>query len=98
MWVIVGGEESNPPYRIYDFREDRCHDNALDILKDYRGVLHSDKYGAYQRLAEKKIITWCPCYSHIRRKFFEAESGDQIFRKWVLRKMRYLFCLKSFLG
>ena len=91
MWVVVGGKESNPPYRVYDFREDRCHHHVLDILKGYRGVLHSDKYAAYQRLAEKKIITWCPCFSHIRRKFFEAEAGDQVFRQWVLRKIRYLF-------
>ena len=56
--------------------------------------IHSDKYGGYQRLAEKKIITWCPCWSHIRRKFVEAEGGDPKFRAWVLRKMRYLFMLE----
>lgn len=94
MWVIVGGCEANPAYRIYEFKEDRCHHNVLDILKDYHGGLHSDKYAAYQRLAERKIITWFPCFSHVRRKFFEAESGDPIFRKWVLRKIRYLFMLE----
>lgn len=94
MWVVVGGYEASPAYRIYEFKEDRCHDNVLEILKDYCGGLHSDKYGAYQRLAEKKIITWYPCYSHIRRKFFEAEAGDPEFRKWVLRKIRHLFMLE----
>jgi transposase len=94
MWVVVGGCEANPAYRIYEFKEDRCHHNVLDILKDYRGGLHSDKYAAYQRLAERKIITWFPCFSHIRRKFFEAEAGDPVFRKWVLRKIRYLFMLE----
>lgn len=94
MWVVVGGCESNPAYRIYDFRENRHHDNVLDILKDYRGGLHSDKFAAYQKLAERKIITWFPCWSHIRRKFFEAETGDPPFRKWVLRKIRYLFMLE----
>lgn len=94
MWVVVGGSESNPPYRIYEFKPDRCHDNVLTILKDYRGGLHSDKYAAYQKLAERKIVTWFPCFSHIRRKFFEAEAGDAAFRKWVLRKIRYLFMLE----
>jgi transposase len=60
MWVVVGGCESNPAYRIYEFKENRCHDNVLEILRGYRGGLHSDKYGAYQRLAEQKIITWFP--------------------------------------
>lgn len=94
MWVIVGGNSSNPPYRVYDFRKDRCHDNVLDILQGYRGGLHSDKFGAYQKLAEKKIITWYPCWGHIRRKFFDAESGDLPLRDWVLRKIRYLFMLE----
>jgi transposase len=94
MWVVVGGCESDPPYRIYEFKENRCHNNVLDILKDYKGGLHSDKYAAYQKLAERKIITWFPCWSHIRRKFFEAEAGDPQFRKWVLRKIRYLFMLE----
>lgn len=91
MWVVVGGCEANPAYRVYEFKQDRCHHNVLDILKDYRGGMHSDKYGAYQKLAEQNIITWFPCFSHIRRKFFEAESGDPALRKWVLRKLRHLF-------
>ena len=91
MWVVVGGNEADPPYRIYEFKENRCHNNVLDILKDYRGGLHSDKYGAYQKLAEQQIIEWFPCYSHIRRNFFESEAGDREFRDWVLRKIRYLF-------
>jgi len=95
MWVVVGGaDSSDPPYRVYEFKRDRCHHNVLDILTDYRGGLHSDKYAAYQRLAERKIITWFPCWSHIRRKFFEAESGDPAFRDWVLRKIKYLFMLE----
>jgi transposase len=95
MWVTVGGNESDPPYRIYSFKENRRHGNVLDILKDYKGGLHSDKYGAYQSLAERKIITWYPCWSHIRRKFFEAEVGDIPFRQWVLRKIRHLFMLEK---
>jgi transposase len=91
MWMIVGGEGADPPYRIYDFRENRCHDNALDILMNYEGNLHSDKYGAYVKLGQKKNINWCPCFAHIRRKFFEAETGDPVFRDWVIRKMKYLF-------
>ncbi len=92
MWVIVGGQGSDPPYRIYDFKDDRCHHHVLDILTNYRGGLHSDKFGAYEKLAEQKVITWYPCFGHIRRKFFEA--GEEAFRGWVLRKIKYLFMLE----
>lgn len=94
MWVIVGGKEINPPYRVYNFRTNRQHKNAVELLRDFRGVLHSDKYGAYETLANSKQITWCPCWAHIRRKFLE-ESGDPEFRQWVLRKIRYLFMFEK---
>ena len=29
MWVVVGGNSSNPAYRVYDFRKDRCHDHVI---------------------------------------------------------------------
>lgn len=95
MWVVVGGNESNPPYRVYNFRENRCHNHVLDILQGYRDGLHSDKYDAYLKLAQEKVITWFPCWVHIRRKFFEAESGDLPLRDWVLRKIKYLFMLEK---
>jgi transposase len=94
MWVVVGGHEANPAYRVYDFRKNRCHDHVLDILQGYRGGLHSDKYDAYLKLAQQKVIVWFPCWVHIRRKFFDAESGDLLLRGWVLRKIRYLFMLE----
>ncbi len=95
MWVLVGGKSSNPGYRIYDFQLNRCHHHAANMLKGYNGVLHSDKYGAYEALANAKKLIWCPCWSHIRRKFFEAESGDPEFRDWVLRQIRYLFMFEK---
>jgi transposase len=94
MWVLVGGKTADPAYRIYDFCTNRCHYNAAELLKGYRGVLHSDKYGAYEALANKKQFIWCPCWAHIRRKFIEAESGDPPFRNWVLTQIRYLFMLE----
>jgi transposase len=91
MWVMCGGKQQDPPYRVYEFYTDRKHANAEKLLRGYGGIVHSDKYGAYEALANAKKIIWCPCWTHIRRKFYEAESGDPKFRDWVLRKIRYLF-------
>jgi transposase len=95
MWILAGGKSADPAYRIYDFCTNRRHINAADMLKDYHGVLHSDKYGAYEALANKKQLIWCPCWAHIRRKFIEAENGDPQFRDWVLRQIRYLFMFEK---
>jgi transposase len=94
MWVIVGGKSANPSYRIYDFCLNRRHHHAKEMLEGYSGVLHSDKYGAYESLANEKKLIWCPCWVHIRRKFIEAEIGDPPFQKWVLRKIKHLFWLE----
>ena len=91
MWVLCGGQESNPPCRVYNFRTDRQHHHAAEILNNYKGVVHSDKYGAYEKLAATKQFTWCPCWVHIRRKFIEAEHGDKDFRDMVLKKIYQLF-------
>ena len=91
MWVLVGGKGNDPPLRIYAFRTSRQHVHAEKLLENFKGAFHSDKYEAYMKIASNKDVTWCPCFVHIRRKFIEAESGDQEFRNWVLRKIRYLF-------
>jgi transposase len=91
MRVVAGGKEKDPSNRIYGFKTNRKHEQVLELIGDYSATLHSDKYGAYEKLAVQKKIHWCPCFSHIRRKFFEAESGDLKFRNWCLRKIRYLF-------
>jgi len=93
MWVMAGGKTADPPYRCYNFYTDRKHSNAEKMLSGYAGVLHSDKYGAYEKLANEKRIIWSPCWSHIRRKFFEVENDE--FCRWVLRKIRYLFMLEK---
>lgn len=95
MWILAGGCERDPPYRIYQFHTTRKHENAIELIGDYKGVLHSDKYGAYEVLANRKQLIWCPCWSHIRRKFENAESGDPKFRAWVLEKIQELFVMEQ---
>jgi transposase len=70
IWVVVGG-----PYRVYNFFENRAHVNLETMIGSYKGLLHSDKYGAYETYAKRDHVIWCPCWAHIRRKFFEA--GEQ---------------------
>ncbi len=95
MWVLVGGIGADPPYRLYEFKESRKHGHAEDILNGYSGIIHSDKYGAYETYIRKHKNIWCPCWAHIRRKFFEAESGDLNLRTWVLEQIQQLFAIEE---
>jgi len=94
LWIYAGGGGGDPPYRFFEFCLNRNHDHPLKILKDYKGVLHSDKYGVYEKLAKQDGIIWCPCMAHVRRKFVEAEGGDPEVRRHILRWMRHLFMLE----
>jgi transposase len=95
MWVIVGGVGADPPYRLYDFYENRKHEHAEKILGSYSGIIHSDKYGAYETYVRKNGNIWCPCWAHIRRKFYEAEAGDPTLRIWVLEQIQQLFAIEE---
>ena len=95
MWVLVGGVGADPPYRFYDFYENRKHEHAEKILNSYSGIIHSDKYGAYETYVRKNSNVWCPCWAHIRRKFYEAEAGDPKLRIWVLEQIKQLFALEE---
>ncbi|MGE3954121.1 MAG: IS66 family transposase [Parachlamydiales bacterium] len=91
MWTLVGGLGHDPPLRLYDFQYDRKHQHARVVLEGYRGTVHSDKYGAYGYLSKELEILWCPCWAHIRRKFFESCSGNATLKRWILRKIHYLY-------
>jgi transposase len=96
MWVMVGGKAADPYLRAYNFRTNRGYKNAAELLTDFEdGIVHSDKYGAYETLANRKKFIWCPCWAHIRRNFIEAEGGDHSLIQFVLRKIRYLFMLEK---
>ena len=94
LWIYAGGGGGDPPYRFFEFCLNRNHDHPMKTLKGYKGVLHSDKYGAYEKLAKNDDIIWCPCMAHVRRKFVEAEGGDPDLRRRILRRIRHLFMLE----
>ena len=94
IWIYAGGGGGDPPYRFFEFCLNRNHEHPTKILKGYLGVLHSDKYGVYEKLAKNNGIIWCPCMSHVRRKFVEAEGGDPDLRRRVLRWIKQLFLLE----
>ncbi len=91
MWVYVGGGGADPPYKVYDFCLDRKYANPMKVLKNFKGHMHSDQYGAYIEISKNEGVFWDPCMTHIRRKFVDAEAGDPEFRTKILRKINNLF-------
>jgi transposase len=93
--TVAGGQSLNPENRFYLYFSDRKHSHFNQLLAGYKGVLHSDKYGAYEQLAKKKSLIWAPCFSHIRRKFIEAEGTDPKLRVLALDMIQRLFKIEE---
>lgn len=95
MVTMLGGRSLNPALRVYKFFSDRKHEGFHNMLEGYTGVFHSDKYGAYEKEAKKAGKIWVPCIAHVRRKYFEIESGDPKFREEILDLIKELFAIEE---
>lgn len=62
-------------FLYYDFRPDRSRDGPQQVLADFRGVLQTDGYSAYQSLVTEfsERLTPAGCWMHARRYFDEAQ-------------------------
>lgn len=88
VWEVA----AKPGLIYYQFCFTRKYAHLTSLIKDFKGLLHSDKYGAYEEFGKKNKSTWCPCLAHIRRKFFESAESE--FRTKVLQLIRHIYFLE----
>ena len=74
IWLIVTGDDGLPTIVTYHYSPTRAHETAEELLGDFRGYFHTDKYDGYNCL-EDHIIR-CLCWAHGRRKWYEAISPE----------------------
>lgn len=67
MWGLCSSKYDHPAY-IYVYAKNRKHHQALDILKNFKGYLHSDGYEAYRKIDG---VTNVACFAHARRKYVD---------------------------
>ena len=63
---------------VYRIAAGRSTEAARDLLRDYAGIVMCDGYAAYGTLARAPDgggFTRAHCWSHVRRKFLEAEPA-----------------------
>lgn len=56
---------------VFHFRLGRGRDGPKEFLEQFEGILQTDGYAAYDHVGGPKIVH-AGCWSHARRKFFEA--------------------------
>ena len=94
MWVYVGG--CGPPYRFFDFTEDRRKERPGQILSGYTGFVQADAYAGYDHLfAHSDQIVEVGCWAHARRKWDEALSSARLPCTEILLRIRALYQVEA---
>lgn len=73
LWLIScpGGDV------VFDWKLSRRHGELTALVQDFKGVLQSDGYSAYEAHAEAHPeVIRVGCWAHARRKFAEAQGED----------------------
>ena len=93
MWAYESAGPNAPPYIVYDFSKNHKYEHPINFMKNFSGVIHADAYGAYVKLDNDpdSSISWAGCWAHARRKFFDAEAGDQKFKKYILETVSEIY-------
>ena len=69
----------------------RAQKVALQLFKDYQGVIQSDGYAVYDIYENKKGVLPIGCWAHARRKFEEALKEDQFRASYALDQIGLLY-------
>nr|WP_143260668.1 transposase [Alistipes sp. An116] len=64
------------------------------LLKDFRGAVQSDGYGAYDIYENKRRVLLLGCRAHIRRKFEHALDDDPERAEYALRLIGQLYAIE----
>ena len=89
LWVVSrpGGDV------VFDWRVSRRHGELPSLLGDnFKGLLQSDAYGAYQAYAQKhEGVEWIMCWAHARRRFFENLKEKPKYARVILKLISRLY-------
>jgi transposase len=75
MWLARGGP-SGKPVVIFKYSSSRKAENIDEFIDGFSGFLQTDGYGGYDSaVSGRGDIIHVGCFSHARRKFFEAQKS-----------------------
>jgi len=76
FWTYIG--DKRHPYSVYDFTNNRTRAGPMSFLESYSGYLHADAYTGYDAMFVDvgRDVLEVACWSHARRKFFDAVDSN----------------------
>jgi transposase len=96
FWVYVGDRDH--PYDTFTYTANRSRDGPMAFLKGWgknaRRYLQADAFGGYDGIYAGQAggqVTEVACWSHARRKFYEARTSDSETATQALAYIRLLY-------
>lgn len=79
FWAIARDDRpwrgNDPPGVVYHYTPGRSAAHAGVVLDGFSGVIQTDGYGAYKKLAGTGDIVIAHCWAHLRRDFYDIVKG-----------------------
>jgi len=106
FWAYARDERpwrgDRPPGVAYIYEENRRHHHAADHLARFKGILHCDGYGAYDKGIKKHLadeggaLQLAGCNVHARRGFYDVHksTGSPIAEE-ALRRYAALYAIEA---
>jgi transposase len=81
---------------VFDFQMGRGREGPVRFLGQFEGLLQSDGYAAYERVGGPRVVHAC-CWSHSRRKFFDAAKlhPDDRVAAGIVAQINALFAIDA---
>jgi hypothetical protein len=108
FWAIARDDQpwggSDPPAVVYTYAPGRGNEHAVALLKDFCGILQTDAYVAYKKVAEPPGseaeagdgVILAHCWAHCRRRFFEiAARGPAPIAREALQRIAALYEIEA---
>lgn len=92
MWVYASSKRADVQIRIFEYRDSRSGDCAVEFLGDFHGILISDSFSGYNKLLN---VNRADCWAHMQRKWREAMPKGEIGKKSVAAQ-GYKLCNRLF--
>jgi transposase len=99
LWVY----RNSQGHLFFEWHDNRAHTCLEKTLENFKGVLQTDGYAAYDTYCKSRNktethITQAACWAHVRRKFFETKSPNGKHSQpvaWILRQISHLYHIES---
>ncbi len=93
LWVVRAVIEKLVFFH-YD-KGSRAQKVIVELLRDFKGAVQSDGYGAYSIYENKMGVLLLGCWAHARRKFEEARQEDKTGAEYALGQIGLLYKVET---